>query len=442
MKRRWTIGAIGLASLLASTVAHAQAYCPATPPACNDATAIPNPIYVNAADTQVPSLHKLGKQLRAQVDGSGTPTPITIVYVPNGSCTNLANLYASPPKFTVGSAGGPFFIPADPTFDVTAKTACPCQIPTGTALQPDLAITIVNPDNLSCPSNPATPPAGIGVFKGPVQGMTFVVPYDSTNNVGSSQRAITAEEAYLVMGLGAEMAQVPPWDDSNFIFGRPASKGTQISIGANIQVPAAKWKLVMANMIDQSSTLASTVAGLAADPNAEKVLGILGTEIYDKNRGKLHALAFRAFQQMLAYWPDSTLNATDKQNLRDGHYVLWSYVQYLAPVSGTPAVAKAPVQEIIDALTGKLTSVTYKSSANSVTSDPIDNVITSGLVPICAMKVQRAGAEGSDLSLYTPDQPCGCYFDKKATQSTSCTACTDNSVCNGGMCRRGYCEAN
>ena len=38
------------------------------------------------------------------------------------------------------------------------------------------------------------PPAGITLTKGPVQGMTFVVPYDSTTNVGSSQRGITADE--------------------------------------------------------------------------------------------------------------------------------------------------------------------------------------------------------------------------------------------------------
>jgi hypothetical protein len=390
---------------------------------CNDTNAIPNPVYINTGDTQVPVLHRLGKQLRLQA------APTTIVYIPNGSCTNIANQYT--PKFTPGTAGGPFYIPGDPAFDVTVKTACPCMNVTGT--KPDMGITIVVPDNVSCPTNPAKPPAGISVTKGPVQGMTFIVPYDSGTSAGSSQRAITSEEAYLVMGLGAENAQAPPWSDSHYIFGRPASKGTQISIGASILVPAAKWRLLASNAIDQSTDLASMVAALASDPNAEKGLGILGTEIYDKNRGKLHALAFRGFNQRHAYWPDSKLATFDKQNLRDGHYVLWSYVQYLA--SSTPT---ASVQQIIDALTGKLTSISYNDGA-AQTVDPIDDVIASGLVPACAMSVQRTGGEGSDLSPYSSTEPCGCYFDFKATGASSCTACT--STCTSGVCRHGYCEA-
>jgi hypothetical protein len=408
----------------------AQPWCPATPPACNDPS-LQNPIYINSGDTQVPVLHRLGKKLRVQTDATPSPSPFTIVYIPNGSCTNIANQYT--PKFTPGTAGGPFYIPSDPTFDVTAKTACPCVNVAGT--KPDLAITIVAPDNVSCPTNPATPPAGINVTKGPVQGMTFVVPYDSSTSAGSSQRAITAEEAYLVMGLGAENAQVPPWSDSHYIFGRPATKGTQVSIGASILVPAAKWRLLTANMIDQSSDLASMVAGLTSDPNAEKVLGILGTEIYDKNRGKIHALAFRGFNQHHAWWPDSKLSTTDKQNVRDGHYLLWSYVQYLAPTT-----ARAGAQEIIDALTGKQQSISYNDGA-AQTADPIDDVIASGLVPQCAMKVQRPGGEGSDLSLYDAPAPCSCYFDFKATGATTCTGCSGSNPCASGTCRRGYCEA-
>jgi hypothetical protein len=412
-----------------SSVALAQT-CPSPAPMCNDAS-LTNPIYINSGDTQVPVLHKLGKKLRFQTDNGG---PVTIVYIPNGSCSNIANQIT--PKFAAGSAGGPFYIPNDASFDVTSKTACSCVNPTGAgALKPDMAITIVVPDNVSCPANPASPPPSIALTKGPVQGMTFVVPYDSTTNSGSSQRAITAEEAYLVFGLGAENAQVTPWSDSHFVFGRPASKGTQVSIGANINVPAAKWRLLAANALDQSTDLASMVAALAVDPNAEKALGILGTEIYDKNRSKLHALAFRAFNQLHAYWPDSKLSTFDKQNIRDGHYVLWSYVQYLA---ATPV--KAPVQELIDALTGKITAVNY-NDGTAQTADPIDDVIASGLVPQCAMKVQRAGGEGSDLSLYSAPESCSCYFDHKATGATTCATCDNNTPCASGTCRRGYCEA-
>lgn len=417
-----------VAASLASSAARAQS-CPATPPMCDDTATIPNPVFVVSADTQVPVLHKLGKRLRADAK------PTTIVYIPNGSCTNLANLYASPAKFTAGTGGGPYYIPADASFDVAAKTACPCTLPTAGVI-PDLALTIVVPDTKSCPTAPAKP-ANITIHKGPVQAMVFVVPYDTATSVGSSQKAITAEEAYLVFGLGPTAAMVSPWSDPAYLYGRPASKGTQVSIGENIGVAAAKWKLLAdaEHQIDQSSALATQIAALATDPNAEKALGILGTEIYDKaaNRSKMHALAFRAFKQLRAYWPDKTPTSFDKQNVRDGHYTLWSHVHYLVPVGGDGKAVKPAAQLIVDALLGAPIAV-------NPAFDPIDDVVSSGLVPICAMKVQRS-AEGGDLSLYDDPQPCGCYFDKTVAGSTTCTACSDASPCATGTCRHGYCEA-
>lgn len=421
---RWLMSGCALAATLLFTTAADAQTCPTTPPMCDDTATIPNPVFVLAADTQVPVLHKLGKRLRADAN------PTTIVYIPNGSCTNIANLYATPAKFTPGMGGGPYYVPSDPAFDVAAKTACPCTAPTA-GLLPDMAITIVVPDAKSCPTAPAKPD-GITIHKGPVQAMVFVVPYDTATSAGSSQVAITAEEAYLVLGLGPTSAMVAPWSDPAYIYGRPASKGTQISIGENIGVSAAKWKLIadMDHQIDQSSALATTIAGLATDPNAEKTLGILGTEIYDKtaNRAKMHALAFRAFKQKRAYWPDKTKTSFDKQNVRDGHYTLWSHVHYLAPTTPKPAA-----KLIMDAMLGA-------PITTSPPFDAIEDVVSSGLVPICAMKVQRS-TEGGDLSSYDDPQPCGCYFDKSVSGATSCTACSTANPCATGMCRHGYCEA-
>jgi hypothetical protein len=99
-------------------------------------------------------------------------------------------------------------------------------------------------------------------------------------------------------------------------------------------------------------------------------------------------------------------------------------------------MAKTSVQQIIDSLTGHVTAITTAAA----TTDPIDVVISSGLVPSCAMKVQRM-SEGGDLSLYQAPEPCGCYFDFKATGATTCTACSSTSPCATGTCRHGYCEA-
>jgi len=415
------LGLLALAGVAAAQV------CPATPVSCTDASIV-NPVYVLSGDTQVPVLHRVGKLLRAQ------PSPTTIVYIPNGSCTNLTNLYTN--KFTAGTGGGPYYIPADPTFDVTQKTACPCTL--ATAIVPDVANSIVFPDAKSCPTTPVRP-GTIGQFQGPVQAMVFAVPYDAITHAGSSQQAITAEEAYLVLGIGPTDAAVPPWSDPAFIFGRPASKGTQVSIGENIGVPAAKWRLLAdaQHTIDQSSDLAAALAALANDPSAEKALGILGAEIYDKaaNRSKMHALAFRAYQQKRAYWPDRTSTSFEKQNVRDGHYALWSYVQYLAPVDGSGVPTKPGVKLLIAAMLGEATGLV---AAASLPADSLDGVVKSGLVPNCAMKVQRS-SEGGPLSKYDDPAPCGCYYDATVA-APGCTACDIATPCASGVCRRGFCE--
>jgi hypothetical protein len=422
---------LGLTVLLAlvcgAGVAHAQT------PMCESATADtdigPNRVYIQAADTQVPALKALGVKLRAQA------TPITIIYTPAGSCTNITYLYNNTDFTPNATGGGTFYIPSA-TFD--PKTTPPnCTPPAvGSGKKADLGISIVFPDNVDCPTAPAKP-STVTVTRGPVQAMVFAVPGGVGSNMGSTQTTITFEEAYLVAGLGPLKAMVAPWSDPQYFYGRPASKGTQISIGANIGVAASKWQLVAdtQHQIDQSSAVTTAIAAQTATGNAEKTLGILGVEVYDAARAMVHALAFRAFKQWKSYWPDSSPTAFDKKNVRDGHYPLWSYVEYIAPnaASGTGAL-NPNAQTIIDMLSG-----------NTVTTnpafEPLDVVVAAGLVPACAMKVQRS-AEGGDLSPLTPTQPCGCYYDAKVPMgSTSCTACTDNSACGGGQCRHGYCEA-
>jgi len=404
----------------AGGVAHAQQVCE------DDTNVGPNRVYIQAADTQVPVLKALGAKLRAQ------NTPITIVYTPNGSCTNLPLIYNNTDFTSNAAGGGTFYIPAG--FDGTS-TPPNCTPPAvGMGKKPDLGISIVFADKTDCPSLP-TKPATVAVTQGPVQAMVFAVPGGVGTNTGSTQTTITAEEAYLVAGLGPTKAMVAPWSDPTYFYGRTATKGTQISIGANIGVASAKWQLIAdaSHQIDQSSNVLSSIANQAATGNADKTLGILGVEIYDGARAMVHALAFRAFKQLKSYWPDSTPSVFDKQNVRDGHYPLWSYVQYAAPQAGGGGALNPNAQEIIDLLVGK-------PVATDPAFEPLDQVIGAGLVPACAMKVQRS-VEGGDMTPATVSEPCGCYFDKKATGATTCTACTNSSTCGSGMCRHGYCEA-
>jgi ABC-type phosphate transport system substrate-binding protein len=411
---------LGFVLLLAPGRALAQQACE------DDVNVGKNRVYILAADTQVPVLKALGIQLRKQ------NPEITIIYSPNGSCTNIQNLYTNT-YLSNASGGGTFYIPKDPNF--TATSTAPNCTPPVPSPKPDLAISIIFPDAVDCPMA-GSRPANIVSTQGPVQAMVFAVPGGIGSSMGSTQTTITAEEAYLVLGLGPTKAMVSPWSDPLFIYGRPASKGTQISIGANIGVAAAKWKLLTdtMHMIDQSKDMATAIAANLSNGNAEKTLGILGVEIYDSttNRAALHSLAFRAFGQTHSYWPDSTPTAFDKKNVRDGHYPLWSYVQYMVPSTDGKTAVNPNAQMIIDLLTGAPVTL-------SAPFEPLGVVIGAGLVPQCAMKVGRT-VEGGAVSAVSPAAPCGCYYDSVVPMSTtSCTACTTS--CASGMCRHGYCEA-
>jgi len=373
-----------------------------------------NPLYVMSGDTQVPILKALGKTLRQD-----TANPTTLAWFATGSCTIIDAVYNKTPLKQNLS-----YIPSDPSWDPNTGTVPTCT-PDAAGVPVQLGIPIVFPE--SCTTT--TPPATTRAYKGPVQSFVFVVPKAST------AQAISAAEAYLTFGFGAQ-GMVSPWLDPMFYFVRPATKGTQVSMGAMIGVPAAKWK---GQPIDQSTAVASMVA---ASASLDKTIGILGTEIYDSagNRAALRSLSFQgpfpSAAQTNGYLPDTTATAFDKRNVRDGHYLGWSHVFYLiaTDTNGVPVEPRAA--RVADILTGSPT-VTLPDGL-----DPLALVAGKGLVPICAMNVER-DAEGGPLTTYQSADPCGCAFEAAVgTPPSSCVTCTSAANCaTDQTCRHGYCEA-
>lgn len=373
-----------------------------------DCSTLPNPVYIQTGDTQEPLMKSLGQKLReSQVN------PMTIIYKPSGSCTNIDAMYKGTPLST-----NPQYIPSvaeDPTWDPSKPTP-QCTIdPNGVPL--DLAVSAL----FVSACDPSTPPAGIALFQGPVQPYLFIVPK------ASSQVAITAEEAYFVFGFGTA-GKVEPWTDESLFFIRTPTKSTLLTTAAAIGVPGAKWKGVM---YDKSSEVLN---GVATSPSPEKTIGILGAEIYDATRDKVKTLAFQAYKQKHAYYPDSTSTSFDKRNVRDGHYTIWSPTVYLAHVDAQGVPTNARVRYLVDMILSKTVTPTPDF-------DPLEVVISKGLVPDCAMKVTRS-FEGGDLSLYTPAEPCGCFFESQVGKpGGECKTCAGDGECSGGKCRHGYCEA-
>lgn len=365
-----------------------------------------NRVYMQIGDTQEPLMKRLARRLR-----DSATKPITIIYLTSGSCTNIDAIYnrtalTMNPKYVPSTAEDPAWTASMPSKTCTLDAA-------GVPL--DIANSAVFLE--ICTETPV--PEGITAYQGPIQPYVFAVSNQS------SQRAITAEEAYFVFGF-PNGGMVEPWTDETTHFIRTNTKSTLLALAANINVPASKWKGMR---FDKSTEVVDALANAA---NPEKAIGILGAEVLDQNRDKLKALAFQAYGQKHAYYPDSTPTATDRQNTRDGHYVPWSPTIYLTPTTG--GVPNNPdAKYVIDLILG-----------NTVDPNPgfdsIDVVVEVGLVPSCAMKVTR-DREGGELSKYSPAEPCHCYFESQVgTAPASCTACTDNSTCGAGTCRHGFCE--
>lgn len=376
-------------------------------PAQNDSVPV---LWVENGDTQEPLLKRLGKQL---IQTSGTK--VRIIYRNRPTCELADNFYTGRTLATV--ANRPIrYIPDDPSFDPLTSATPTCDAP---SVPPAVMLAIGATFLSSCSTLPAKP-ADVVVTNGPNQAYGFIT------HKGSAQVAITAEEGYLAFGFTGGTGEATPWLDQNLRFIRGTTASTTLTVSAAIGLTAAQMKA--ATPSTTSLLLLNSVA-TAADQQA--AIGILGTELFDQNRDKVKLLAFRTFGQRYAYFPDSSDTKFDKQNVRDGHYLPWSPTPYIYAVSGG-VPANATVARVLDLLSGKTVEADV---------DGLKQVVDSGLVPQCAMKVKR-DFDGGDLSLFAPDEPCGCFFEKNVPfGATACIPCTADDQCGTGKCRRRYCEA-
>ena len=81
---------------------------------------LPNPIYLEVGDTQLNLMKQLGRALR-----NNTPHPITLVFVTNGSCTNIGDFYNQTAltvnfQYIPSNAEDPLWTSASPT--LTCRT--------------------------------------------------------------------------------------------------------------------------------------------------------------------------------------------------------------------------------------------------------------------------------------------------------------------------------
>jgi hypothetical protein len=358
-------------------------------------------VYGVGGSAQRPLFSKLGAKLAASA------TPLTVIYASPGACFAMDAFDPAEDYKLTGTANYTLG-------DGTEKT---CQLP---AAGVKAAFGSMQVGATLCP-NVEELFDGVGDFEGPVSTTNFIVP------VQSSQSSISAEAAYFVFGFG-DQGKAEPWTDNNLIVRRNDTSAVQLYVALAAGVPASKFKGI------DAMTNANSIKFVADATNKEAAIGFVSGENADQNRATIRTLAYQHKDQKCGYWPDSTPSKFDKINVRNGQYHLWGPTHLFAKVDDKGEIIDESARRLIGYLSG---SVKPPDDVNI-----LDVTIANGNIPQCAMQVKRSGDLGP-VSSFQPDEPCGCYYEAKASGSTECKTCEGNDDCSSGdakVCRHGYCE--
>lgn len=394
---------------LAATIAGLLAPAAASAQACTELG--PRVVIGAGGSASRPLLARLAAALRT------LPEPIYLVYQAPGACYGITPYIDGGAPIT-GTAN---YWDAD-------RTQRTCTLPV-TGLVPDFGM--MGTAATLCPDVDALPD-GIGDFAGPITSWSLIVPS------ASAQQVISEEAGYFVYGFGPTAGMVTPWNDPAHIWGRNATSAALIALslafGLTPERVAANFTGAFADhdVVTNDRMIVEVAAGTTRGA-ADATLGFASTEQADAARDRVRTLAYQARGQECGYWPDSSATAFDKQNVRDGHYFLWSAYHFYTPVDASGAITDPDTREVVGYFTGDV--------ALPEEVPLLDIIIANGNIPECAMQVWR-DADMGPLYSYVPDEPCSCYYEFAATGSTSCTACDDASDCTapGAACRHGYCE--
>lgn len=378
-------------------------------------------VYVTGSSAAQPFLQQIARQL--------APLNIFIVYESSGSCIGVDAIVNGTAMTT-----GPTAPALSATYwDSLTSTGTACDLPSE-GVSADIGASDVFAQ--TCPGFESAnlDARQVRDAHGPIQTMTFAVPATSIYN------EISAEAAYFVYGFGADggvqdAGGSPIWNNEDYVFKRSASSGTQAMLAAAIGVPAGSWK-------GKSHKSSGDVAGdlqLAGQKQdtSNLAIGIIASDYIESNalQGSVKVLAFQDTGQACAVYPSSTSGARDKQNVRDGHYPVWSPLHLLVRVDtlGNP-INPSNRQAVTDIL-GYLSGTKALPSGTPL----IGFYAASGLVPECAMHVTRT-KDGGNILPYKPANPCSCLFDSLVS-TTNCGHCTVQGNCKSGeTCSQGFCE--
>jgi ABC-type phosphate transport system substrate-binding protein len=271
-------------------------------------------------------------------------------------------------------------------------------------------------------------------YSGPVQAMVLAAQQASTED------AISAAAARIVLGFGGETHTIAPWTVNDELHNRVPESGTKILMAAAIGLLSPKWK---GTLHPSNPDVLSAIVG-ATNPNA--AIGLLAADFADQNRDQLKVLALQADGQSCGYLPDSSRTATDKVNVREGRYAASAPVQYTVEVDPSSGLARArdgrtnheDVQQVLQFLR-------MDDLDDETMHLMIEATAAANTVPMCAMKVQWS-REGAMPTPYAPTEPCHCLYEElngRAPGVAACDTCATDDDCTDAsapVCRFGFCE--
>ena len=384
---------------------------------CDDID-LPNKIYGSGGSAVTATLKAVIQAL--QKDPNGTPAEQTNVFY---SDPNACDGYAA---FLTGKATGTFkyWIPGQ-----TADQTCEARA----GGQPVQFAHMGNAADLC--ANPVVPD-GIGDFEAPIQTVNLIT------GLASNEVSISAEALYFIYGFGTG-GQVAPWTDGAGVFARQSTAFVTFLVGAHANIPATafvgpgKWAPDNAGAKQKNGDVVSAIETYAntGETQAAQALGYVSGSTADTARNRVKTLAFQAFGQTCGVYPDSTLTALDKVNVRNGKYALWAQGHYFTAVDENGDPTDARVANLIGWFSGK-------AQAPGTSVSAFEETIKAGDIPACAMEAKREGTVGA-FSSYAPPKPCVGRFEHVATGSTEHDECEADTDCGGDTpsCNFGFCEA-
>jgi hypothetical protein len=411
------MAALALASVSAGA-SHASAQ--AAPVNCVD---LPNRVLGTGGSAATQLIKKIATRL-----ASAQPTPITLVYADPGACQAMSALVPDQATGKVAPLSG-----SAKYWGADGKENT-CVFPSGSTVEAEWGA--MAQEATTCSGITALPPS-VGDYLGPISGFSLIVPN------ASEQRAISAEALFFIYGQGAGTGNdVAPWTVPGAIGSRTTTSAAGLLLAKAVGIPTSRRLAYLPDndvKTNQGAVDFITKVSEAAKANPNAALAFASTETADLNRATVRTLAFKAQGQDCAYYPDSEQTSTDKKNLREGRYYLWNPHHVFAKIDPvTKKIVNPNLEKFVNIFTSK---EELPASSLGTTQSYLDLQIENGNVPACAMRVSRTGDMGP-LSSFQPEKPCGCYFDKKTTNVTSCQTCTQDSDCpaSASLCNVGYCE--